>query len=78
MAYYRLYYFGGRHGGIDHFREFEAVHDAAAITQASEWRSIAPMELWARGRKVMRWEAIGRDGNSRSVPISAFWQSRTC
>ena len=76
MAYYRLYYFGGPDGGIDQIREFEADHDAAAIIQCGEWRSTVPMELWAKGRKVMRWEAIGRGRNSRSVPVSTFWQPR--
>jgi hypothetical protein len=73
MTYYRLYYFGGRNGRIDHFREFEAIHDAAAIVQSGEWRSAKPMELWARGRKVMRWEEIGADRSSRRLPVSAFW-----
>lgn len=63
MMYYRLYYFGGPNGRIDHFREFEALHDAAAITQSGEWRSVSSMELWSGRRKVMRW-----DGTRRSLP----------
>lgn len=51
MMYYRLYYFGGPNGRIDHFREFEALHDAAAITQSGEWRSVSSMELWSGRRK---------------------------
>lgn len=68
MNYYRLYYFAGRNGRIDHFREFEAVHDAAAIMQSREWRSTELMELWARGRKVMRWEAVRGERSSHSHP----------
>jgi len=73
MAYYRLYYFGGPSGRIDHFREFEAPHDAAAIMQCGEWRSINPMELWSGRRKVMRWDEVSGSRYSRCLPVSAFW-----
>ena len=78
MTYYRLYYFGGPKGRIDHFREFEAMHDAAAIMQCGEWRSTKPMELWSGGRRVMRWDELGGGRTCRSGPVSAFWQPRLC
>ena len=76
MTYYRLYYFGGPNGGIDHFREFEAIHDATAIIQCGEWRSTEPMELWSKGKKVMRWEAVGTNRYTRCLPVSTFWPQR--
>ena len=57
MAYYRLYFFHAARGHIDHFREFEAANDMAAIVRAGDWRDLAAMELWSGGRKVKHWEA---------------------
>jgi hypothetical protein len=57
MAYYRLYFFNRFSGHIDHFREFEAPDDAAAVTQGADWRELDAMELWRGRRKVRRWEA---------------------
>ena len=58
MAYYRLYFFDRFSGHIDHFREYEAVNDAAAVGQAGEWRELDAMELWSGGRKVRSWDAL--------------------
>jgi hypothetical protein len=58
MAHYRLYFLDGFSKQIDHFREFEADGDLAAIAQAEEWRGIAPMELWSRHRKVRWWGGL--------------------
>jgi len=57
MAYYRLYFFNRFSGHIDHFREFEAADDAAAVRQSADWRELEAMELWRGRRKVRRWEA---------------------
>jgi hypothetical protein len=59
MRYYRLYFLDRFSGHIDHFREFEAEDDAAALTIAQGWREDQPMELWNRERKLKRWEASG-------------------
>jgi hypothetical protein len=57
MLYYRLYFYDRFSGHIDHFREFEAEDDAAAIALAEEWRCSGPMELWNRQRQLKRWDA---------------------
>ena len=56
MRYYRLYFLDGFTGHIDHFREFEAEDDEAAIATAERWREDRAMELWNRDRKLKRWE----------------------
>lgn len=56
MLYYRLYYFDGFSGHIDHFREFDAADDAAAIELAGGWDDGRPMELWNRERRLKRWD----------------------
>lgn len=56
MLYYRLYYFDGFSGHIDHFREFDAADDAAAIELARGWDDGRPMELWNRERRLKRWD----------------------
>ena len=56
MLYYRLYYFDRFNGHIDHFREFEAADDAAAIALAEQCSNGRPMELWNRERRLRRWE----------------------
>lgn len=61
MLYYRLYYFDRFSGHIDHFREFEAADDGAAITQAEQWATGGPMELWNRERRLKRWKGDGTD-----------------
>ena len=38
MRYYRLYFMDRFSGHIDHFREFEAVDDDAALAIAESWR----------------------------------------
>ena len=58
MRYYRLYFMQRFSGHIDHFREFEAEDDDAAITLAESWREDRPMELWNRERKLRRWEPV--------------------
>ena len=55
MRYYRLYFMDRFSGHIDHFREFEAEDDDAAITRAVCWCVDRPMELWNRERMLRRW-----------------------
>jgi hypothetical protein len=43
-------------GHIEHFREFEAEDDDAAMAIAEGWRENRPMELWNRERKLRRWD----------------------
>lgn len=57
MLYYRLYYFDGSSGHIDHFREFEAADDESAIGLAERSGDGRCMELWNRQRRLRRWEA---------------------
>jgi hypothetical protein len=58
MRYYRLYFIDRFSGHIDHFREFEAEDDDAALVVAESWREERqPMELWNRERKLKRWNA---------------------
>jgi hypothetical protein len=56
MLYYRLYFMDRFSGHIDHYREFEAEGDAAAVTIAEAWREGGPMELWNRHRKLRHWD----------------------
>ena len=58
MLYYRLYYFDRFSGHIDHFREFEAGGDAAALALAERWSDGRAMELWNRERRLKRWDPI--------------------
>jgi len=59
MLYYRLYFFDRFSGHIDHFREFEAADDGAAIKLAEQWITGGPMELWNRERRLKRWKGDG-------------------
>ena len=68
MAYYRLYFLDGL-GHIEHFREFEADTDAAAVAQADEWRMLNAMELWTGQRKVKRWDALALSPEVRARSI---------
>jgi len=56
VLYYRLYYMDRYSGHIDHFREFEAEGDSAAIEIATGWANGRAMELWNRHRKLKRWD----------------------
>jgi hypothetical protein len=56
MLYYRLYFFDRFSGHIDHFREFEAESDAAAMDVAERWSDSRPTELWNRDRRLKRWD----------------------
>lgn len=56
MAYYRLYFMERLTDQIEHFREFEAEDDTAAIVVSEGWRGKRAMELWSGRRKVKRWE----------------------
>ena len=56
MLYYRLYYMDRFSGHIDHFREFEAEDDTAAIALANGWAEGRAMELWNRHRKLKHWD----------------------
>jgi hypothetical protein len=58
MRYYRLYFMHRFSGHIDHFREFEADDDEAALGVAERWRDDWPMELWNRERKLKRWDPV--------------------
>jgi len=58
MLYYRLYYFDRFSGHIDHFREFEAADDDAALALAERWGDGRSMELWNRERRLKRWDRI--------------------
>jgi hypothetical protein len=56
MRYYRLYFLDGFTGHIDHFREYEAEDDDAAVKVAERWREDRPMELWNCDRKLKHWD----------------------
>ena len=56
MRYYRLYFLDRFSGHIEHFREFEAEGDEAALLLAQKWREGQPMELWNRHRKLKHWD----------------------
>ena len=57
MLYHRLYFMDRYSGHIDHFREFEAADDGAALALAEQWRNGGtPMELWNRHRKLKHWD----------------------
>lgn len=56
MAYYRLYFFNGKH--IDRFHEYEAVDDLAARTVAEGLHGARHMELWSGARKIRRWDGL--------------------
>jgi hypothetical protein len=65
MLYYRLYFMHRFSGHIDHYREFEAESDEAAIAVAESWREGGrPMELWNLQRKLRHWdeEPLANDG----------------
>lgn len=55
LGYYRLYFIDRSSGHIDHFREYEAEDDQAALAVAERWREDGPMELWNRDRKLKVW-----------------------
>jgi hypothetical protein len=57
MLYYRLYFFDRFSGHIDHFREFEAESDDAAVALADGWSDGRAMELWNRDRRLKRWQS---------------------
>ena len=56
MRYYRLYFMDCFSGHIDHFREFDAEDDEAALKIAEGCRDAQPMELWNRERKLHHWD----------------------
>ena len=57
-APYRLYVLDPLDGRIRSFHEIDARNDAAAVKSAERSRSIGPMVLWSRKRKVQQWEAL--------------------
>jgi hypothetical protein len=59
MPYFRLYYFDRFSGHIDHFREFDAEDDDAAVAVAERWNDSRPMELWSRERRLKQWDSTG-------------------
>ena len=56
MRYYRLYFMDRFTGHIEHFREFEAEDDEAALAISESWREPQPMELWNRQRRLKCWD----------------------
>jgi hypothetical protein len=57
MRYYRLYFMHRFSDHIEHYREFEAENDEAAIATAEGWREGGgPMELWNLERKLKHWD----------------------
>ncbi|MEA3079497.1 MAG: hypothetical protein QOF05_905, partial [Sphingomonadales bacterium] len=56
MLYYRLYFMHRFSGHIDHYREFEAEDDEAALVIAEGWRERRPMELWNLHHKLRHWD----------------------
>ena len=58
MAYYRLYFMDGFTGHIEHFREFDAESDEAAVAYAEDALGSRPMELWCQHRNGMHWDGI--------------------
>lgn len=56
MRYYRLYFMDRFSGHIDHFREFEAEDDDAALAVAEQWRDGELTELWNQDRKLKHWD----------------------
>lgn len=61
MGYYRLYFMDRVSGHIDHFREFQAEDDDAALEIAERWRENVPMELWNLERKLKHWDVTAAD-----------------
>ena len=59
MPYFRLYHFDRFSGHIDHFREFDAEDDGAAVAVAERWNDGRPMELWNRERRLKQWQRAG-------------------
>ncbi len=59
MAYYRLYFFDGGHGGIGSFVDFEVHSDQCAWeTAEAVRRRFVRQELWCGPRKVAAWPAL--------------------
>ena len=56
-APYRLYVLDHFDGRIRSFHEIDAENDAVAVKAAERVRSINPMVLWSRTRKVRQWDA---------------------
>jgi hypothetical protein len=56
-APYRLYVLDRFDGRIRSFHEIDAKNDAVAVKAAECVRSINPMVLWSRTRKVRQWDA---------------------
>lgn len=61
MLYYRLYFFDGYSGHIDHFREFEAEDDGVAMLLAERWNDGHAMELWKENRRLKRWDPVSSE-----------------
>jgi hypothetical protein len=72
VAYYRLYFFDRFSGHIDHFREYEAADDAAAVAQGAQWRELDAMELWRGKAKVKRWDSLALvpEARARSAVVA--------
>jgi hypothetical protein len=58
-APYRLYVLDRFDGRVRSFHEIDAENDAVAMKAAERARSINPMVLWSRTRKVRQWDAPG-------------------
>ena len=58
MPYYRLYHLDQHTGHINAVEELFAADDVAAIHSLQSRQSDHPLELWQRGRKVVRFDAM--------------------
>ena len=83
-ARYRLYVLDRFDGRIRSFHEIDAKNDAAAVKAAERVRSINPMVLWSRTRKVRQWELLQQEpqfcrprASRRSIEEPLVAQERT-
>lgn len=67
MPIYRLYHMSSVNGHIDHFDDFEAVSDEAALLFARGKLNSHPMELWQEHRKVARLDASAEQNHVQKV-----------
>jgi hypothetical protein len=58
MACYRLYLTTSPRLRIEHFHDFVAENDRAAIRISGDFEAYGAMELWSGSRMVRRWERI--------------------
>lgn len=56
MPYYRLYHLNRTSGHIDFTQDIDAADDVQAVAVARQAERPAAVELWQKGRKVLRLE----------------------